>query len=79
MPATYKYGFLPDNRGRALEAASAEFYKCKKEATKLQGDLQALNARMEFVGALLGFGVSQVMPDGEMRKRVEAVIGESHE
>jgi hypothetical protein len=77
MPAKYKYGFLPDNRGRALDAALAEFYDCKKQANKLREDLQALNERIEFIGALLEFGVGQVMPDGEMRKRVEAVVGDS--
>src|SRR5580658_4517668 len=57
MPSTYKYGFLPKARGRALEAALAEFYECKKQVKKIEHETKALSERMVFLGALLGYGV----------------------
>jgi hypothetical protein len=76
MPATYKYGFLSKGRERALEAAQIEFYECKKQVKKIEQEAKALSERMVFLGALLGYGVSAIMPDGEMRKKVEAAIVE---
>jgi hypothetical protein len=76
MPTTYKYGFLPKSREKALEAALAEFHECKMQAKKLEQEAKALNERMEFLGGLLSFGVARMMPDGELGKKVKAVIGE---
>jgi hypothetical protein len=75
MPPTYKYGFLPKSREKALRAASSEFYEAKKLAKKLQQDTEGLNERLRSIEALLGFGVHAVWPDGELRKRLEDVIG----
>ncbi|SPE52293.1 hypothetical protein SBV1_150020 [Verrucomicrobia bacterium] len=76
MPAQYKYGFLPKSREKALEAASTEFYECGKQCRKLDQEIKALNDRLDFLGALLVFGTQGIMPDGELRKRVETVIGQ---